>query len=94
MGFEPMNPTQFLWDFEVPFEVELMGYTLMLFLYLQEAINTHNEPVTSSYGGIDSGLRYSYSQLGSTSYPSSSFSSQSYGGYGSSNLGGYSAFRL
>lgn len=61
---------------------------------IQEAINTHNEPVTSSYGGIDSGLRYSYSQLGSTSYPSSSFSSQSYGGYGSSNLGGYSAFRL
>ncbi|KAL0015452.1 hypothetical protein SO802_002521 [Lithocarpus litseifolius] len=61
---------------------------------IQEAINSHNEPVTSSYGGLDSGLRYSYSQLGSTSYPSSSFSSQSYGGYGSSSLGGYSAFRL
>ena len=61
---------------------------------MQEAINSHNEPVTSSYGGLDSGLRYSYSQLGSTSYPSASFSSQSYGGYGSSSLGGYSAFRL
>ncbi|KAK4601976.1 hypothetical protein RGQ29_011175 [Quercus rubra] len=61
---------------------------------IQEAINSHNEPVTSSYGGLDSGLRYSYSQLGSTSYPSASFSSQSYGGYGSSSLGGYSAFRL
>ncbi|KAE8056709.1 hypothetical protein FH972_013455 [Carpinus fangiana] len=61
---------------------------------IQEAINSHNEPVTSSYGGIDTGLRYSYSQLGSTSYPSSAFSSQSYGGYGSSSLGGYSTFRL
>ncbi|XP_062163960.1 RNA-binding KH domain-containing protein PEPPER [Alnus glutinosa] len=61
---------------------------------IQEAMNTHNEPVTSSYGGMDTGLRYSYSQLGSTSYPSSAFSSQSYGGYGSSSLGGYSSFRL
>lgn len=61
---------------------------------IQEAMNTHSEPVTSSYGGIDTGLRYSYSQLGSTPYPSSSFSSQSYGGYGSSGLGGYSSFRL
>jgi hypothetical protein len=67
---------------------------MMQFLYLQEAMNTHNEPVTSSYGGMDTGLRYSYSQLGSTSYPSSAFSSQSYGGYGSSSLGGYSSFRL
>lgn len=60
---------------------------------IQEAISTHNEPVTSSYGGLDPGLRYSYSQLGGSSYPSSSFSSQ-YGGYGSSSLGGYSSFRL
>lgn len=68
--------------------------TLILFLCLQEAISNHNEPVTGSYGMIDAGSRYSYSQLGSTPYSASSFSSQSYGGYGSSGLGGYSTFRL
>lgn len=67
---------------------------LILFLCLQEAISNHNEPVTGSYGMIDAGSRYSYSQLGSTPYSASSFSSQSYGGYGSSGLGGYSTFRL
>ncbi|KAG7972654.1 hypothetical protein I3843_07G193500 [Carya illinoinensis] len=68
---------------------------------IQEAINTHNEPVSSSYGGIDAVSRYSsYSgatsyPLSTSTYPSSTFSSQSYGGYGSSSLGGgYSTFRL
>ncbi|XP_057466642.1 RNA-binding KH domain-containing protein PEPPER-like [Actinidia eriantha] len=59
---------------------------------IQEFISSHKEPVSSSYGGIDSGLRSSYSQLGNSAYPSST---QSYSGYGSaSGLGGYSSFRL
>ncbi|GFZ09146.1 RNA-binding KH domain-containing protein [Actinidia rufa] len=59
---------------------------------IQEFISSHKEPVSSSYGGIDSGLRSSYSQLGNMAYPSST---QSYSGYGSaSGLGGYSSFRL
>ncbi|XP_010273559.1 PREDICTED: RNA-binding KH domain-containing protein PEPPER-like [Nelumbo nucifera] len=61
---------------------------------IQEFISSHKEPVTGSYAKIDSGLR-SYSQLGNaSSYPSSSLSSQSLGGYGSSGVGGYSSFRL
>ena len=75
-------------------------------LLLQEFISNHKEPTTSSYGKIDSGLRSSYSQLGNTSYSSSSLSSQPYGGgaaggggggggYGSSGVGGgYSSYRL
>lgn len=65
----------------------------MLFLSMQEAINTHNdnEPVTRSYGGMDDGLRYPYS--GATSFPASPFSSQSFGGYESSSLGDYGTFR-
>lgn len=62
---------------------------------IQEFINSHKEkePPLSSYGAMESGLRSSYSQLGS--YPSSSLSSQTYGGYGSSGVGGgYSNFRL
>lgn len=61
---------------------------------LQEVISNHKEPVASSYGRLDTGLRSSYSQLGSSSYPSSSLPSQPYSGYGSSGLGGYSTFRL
>ncbi|XP_021815977.1 RNA-binding KH domain-containing protein PEPPER [Prunus avium] len=63
---------------------------------IQEVINSRKEPVTSSYGRIDTGMRSSYSQLGASSYPSSSLPSQPYGGgYGSSGLGGgYSTFRL
>ncbi|XP_023538336.1 RNA-binding KH domain-containing protein PEPPER-like [Cucurbita pepo subsp. pepo] len=65
---------------------------------IQEAISGPKEPVTSSsYGRLDTtGLRSSYSQLGASgsSYTPSSLSSQSYGGYGSSGLGGYSTFRL
>lgn len=56
---------------------------------LQEVISNHKEPVTSNYSRLDTGLRSSYSQLGSSSYSSSSYS-----GYGSSGLGGYSTFRL
>ncbi|XP_010259900.1 PREDICTED: RNA-binding KH domain-containing protein PEPPER-like [Nelumbo nucifera] len=60
---------------------------------IQEFISSHKEPVTNSYGKVDSGLR-SYSQLNNTSYPSSSLSTQAFGGYGSSGVGGYSSFRL
>ncbi|THG09680.1 hypothetical protein TEA_014624 [Camellia sinensis var. sinensis] len=56
---------------------------------IQEFISSHKEPASSSYGKIDTGLRSSYSQLGNTTaYPSSSLSTQPYGGYGSSGLGG------
>ncbi|KAJ7979402.1 RNA-binding KH domain-containing protein [Quillaja saponaria] len=61
---------------------------------IQEAISNPKEPVSSSYGRLDVGLRSSYPQLGSKSYPSSSLSSQSYTGYGSPGLGGYSTFRF
>ncbi|KAL0302596.1 UNVERIFIED_CONTAM: RNA-binding KH domain-containing protein PEPPER [Sesamum angustifolium] len=54
----------------------------------------HREPLPGSYGKLESSLRPSYSQLGSSSYSSSSFSGQPYGGYGSSGVGGYSSFRL
>ncbi|KAG1362108.1 RNA-binding KH domain-containing protein PEPPER [Cocos nucifera] len=61
---------------------------------IQEFIAGHKEPLTSSYGGLDTGLRSSYSQLASTTYPSSSLASQSHGGYGSLGLGGYGGYRL
>jgi len=61
---------------------------------LQEVISNHKEPVGSNYSRLDTGLRSSYPQLGSSSYSSSSLSSQPYSGYGSSGLGGYSTFRL
>ncbi|KAK7388144.1 hypothetical protein VNO78_22951 [Psophocarpus tetragonolobus] len=61
---------------------------------IQEVISNHKEPVTSNYSRLDTALRSSYSQLGSSSYPSSSLSTQPYSGYGSSGLGGYSTFRL
>ncbi|KAL6994652.1 hypothetical protein U1Q18_048400 [Sarracenia purpurea var. burkii] len=56
---------------------------------IQEFISSHKEPVSSSYGKIDTGLRSSYSQLGN-----STNSSQPYGGYGSSGIGGYSSYGL
>ncbi|KAI4377551.1 hypothetical protein MLD38_015157 [Melastoma candidum] len=60
---------------------------------IQEFINGHKEPVSTTYGKFDGGARL-YSQLGDASYPSTGFSSQPYsGGYGSS-LGGYNSFRL
>ncbi|KAF7837963.1 RNA-binding KH domain-containing protein PEPPER-like [Senna tora] len=62
---------------------------------IQEVIGNHKEPVASSYSGrIDAGLRSSYSQLGGTSYSSSSLSTQPHTGYGTSGLGGYGTYRL
>ncbi|KAL2338685.1 hypothetical protein Fmac_013131 [Flemingia macrophylla] len=62
---------------------------------IQEVVSNHKEPVASNYSSrLDTGLRSSYSQLGSSSYSSSSLPSQPYSGYGSSGLGGYSTFRL
>ncbi|XP_050375395.1 RNA-binding KH domain-containing protein PEPPER [Argentina anserina] len=73
---------------------------------IQEVIATSNkDQISSSYGRMDTGLRSSYSQLDSTSYPSSSVPSLPYDvygnsvpsqqPYGSSGLrGGYSTFRL
>ncbi|KAJ8633827.1 hypothetical protein MRB53_027163 [Persea americana] len=55
---------------------------------IQNFIAGHKEPVTSTYGKLDTGLR-SYSQLANTSYPSSSL-----GGYGSSGVGGYGSYRV
>ncbi|XP_043713666.1 RNA-binding KH domain-containing protein PEPPER-like [Telopea speciosissima] len=60
---------------------------------IQEFIGNHKEPVSSSYGKLDTGLR-PYSQLTNASYPSSSLSTQPLGGYGSSGVGGYSSYRL
>ncbi|KAG8376401.1 hypothetical protein BUALT_Bualt09G0059600 [Buddleja alternifolia] len=62
---------------------------------IQEFTSGHRDPLPSSYGKLESSLRPSYTQLGSNSYSSSSFSGQPYGGsYGSSGVGGYSSFRL
>lgn len=55
---------------------------------IQDFLAGHKEPATSSYGKLDTGLR-SYSQLANTSYPSSSLTTPSLGGYGSSGFGGY-----
>ncbi|XP_057501524.1 RNA-binding KH domain-containing protein PEPPER-like [Actinidia eriantha] len=61
---------------------------------IQEFISNHKEPVSSSYGNMDAGLRSAYTPL-STAYPSSSLSSQHYGGgYGSAGIGGYSNYGL
>ncbi|KAL5549418.1 hypothetical protein UlMin_004649 [Ulmus minor] len=76
--------------------VEIKGTSTQVQLaqqLIQEVISNHKEPAPSSYGRIDTGLRSSYTQLGS-SYSSSSLPSQPYSGYGSSGLGGYSTFRL
>ncbi|KAL9254648.1 RNA-binding KH domain-containing protein [Drosera capensis] len=55
---------------------------------IQESISNHKEPLTSSYGKLDTALPPSYSQFAG-SYPSS----QPYDVYGSSGFGGYSSFR-
>ncbi|KAF9616766.1 hypothetical protein IFM89_032319 [Coptis chinensis] len=60
---------------------------------IQDFLAGHKDPVSSSYGKMDTGLR-SYSQLGNTSYSSSSLATQGLGGYGSTGLGGYGSFRL
>ncbi|GAB2252846.1 hypothetical protein Droror1_Dr00005693 [Drosera rotundifolia] len=59
---------------------------------IQDSISNHKEPLTSSYGKLDTGLPPSYSQFASA-YPSSSLSSQPFDVYGSSGFGGYSSFR-
>ncbi|KAF4381838.1 hypothetical protein F8388_010807 [Cannabis sativa] len=79
--------------------VEIKGTSTQVQLaqqLIQEVMSNHKESLSSSYGRIDTtGLRSSYSQLSSSSYPPTSLPSQPYnGGYGSSNLGGYSTFRL
>nr|XP_010919772.1 RNA-binding KH domain-containing protein PEPPER [Elaeis guineensis] len=77
--------------------VEIKGTTSQVQVaqqLIQEFISGHKEPLASSYGGRDTGMRSSYSQLASTGYPSSSLASQSLGGYGSSGLGGYGGYRL
>lgn len=60
---------------------------------IQDFMAGHKEPVTSTYGKLDTGMR-SYSQLGNTPYPSSSLSMPSMGGYGASGVGGYGSYRL
>ncbi|KAF3782257.1 RNA-binding KH domain-containing protein PEPPER [Nymphaea thermarum] len=59
---------------------------------IQDFMAGHKEPRVGSFSKLDSGLR-SYSQYGNSSYPSSSLSSQSLGGYRSSGVG-YSSYRL
>ncbi|KDP41104.1 hypothetical protein JCGZ_03234 [Jatropha curcas] len=62
---------------------------------IQDFLSNHKDPVTSNYGKYDGGLRSMYSPLNNSMlYSSSSLSGQSYDGYGSSGLGGYSNFRL
>ncbi|XP_077235159.1 RNA-binding KH domain-containing protein PEPPER-like isoform X2 [Tasmannia lanceolata] len=55
----------------------------------------HRDPISSSYGNLDTGLR-SYSHLSNTPYPSSSSSlmSESLGGYRSSGVPGYDNYML
>jgi poly(rC)-binding protein 2/3/4 len=63
--------------------------------YPQDSLAAHREPVRSSYvgAGLDSVYRSSYSQYGSSTYPSSSLPSYSsiddVSRYPSSGLGGY-----
>uniref|UniRef100_J3N4Z0 K Homology domain-containing protein n=1 Tax=Oryza brachyantha TaxID=4533 RepID=J3N4Z0_ORYBR len=60
---------------------------------IQESLAAHRDSVRSSYAGLDPVYRPSYSQYGSSTYPSSSLPSYSSmdggGGYSSSGLGGY-----
>ncbi|XP_075509137.1 RNA-binding KH domain-containing protein PEPPER-like [Primulina tabacum] len=60
---------------------------------IQDFTSGHREQLPGSYGKLESSLRHSYSQLGSSSY-SSSLNGQPYSSYGSSGAGGYSSFRL
>ncbi|XP_052134297.1 RNA-binding KH domain-containing protein PEPPER [Oryza glaberrima] len=59
---------------------------------IQDSLAAHRDSVRSSYAGLDPVYRPSYSQYGSSTYPSSSlpsYSSMDGGGYSSSGLGGY-----
>ncbi|XP_020093279.1 RNA-binding KH domain-containing protein PEPPER [Ananas comosus] len=58
---------------------------------IEEFMAGHRDPLRSSYGGLDTSYRSSYSQISSAAYPSSSLASHSLGGYGSSAYGGYSS---
>ncbi|KAL6507839.1 hypothetical protein OROGR_024034 [Orobanche gracilis] len=60
---------------------------------IQEFLGGHREqPLAGTYSKFESSLRSSYSHLGNSSYSSSAFTGQSYGGYGSSGVGGYSSY--
>ncbi|KAL7246460.1 hypothetical protein ACSBR2_001539 [Camellia fascicularis] len=59
---------------------------------IQEFISSHKEPISSSYGRMDSGLRSSYSQFGSSNYQESSLSAQPPYGGGGGGGGGYSSY--
>ncbi|GER26938.1 RNA-binding KH domain-containing protein [Striga asiatica] len=60
---------------------------------IQDFIGGHRDPLLGSYSKLESSLRSSYSQLGSSSYPSSTFSGQQpYGGYGE-NLTSHNSLR-
>ncbi|KAL3825623.1 hypothetical protein ACJIZ3_021652 [Penstemon smallii] len=58
---------------------------------IQEFTSNNRDPLPGNYSKLESSLRPSYGQLGNSSYSSSSFSGQQYGGYGSSGVGGYSS---
>ncbi|KAK4478841.1 hypothetical protein RD792_014342 [Penstemon davidsonii] len=58
---------------------------------IQEFTSNNRDPLPGNYSKLESSLRPSYGQLGNSSYTSSSFSGQLYGGYGSSGVGGYSS---
>ncbi|KAG9451690.1 hypothetical protein H6P81_004594 [Aristolochia fimbriata] len=60
---------------------------------IQDCIAGHKELASSSYSMLDSGIR-SYSQMPNSSYPSSSLTSQTLGGYGPPGVGGYSSYRM
>ncbi|KZV26796.1 KH domain-containing protein [Dorcoceras hygrometricum] len=60
---------------------------------IQDFTSSHREQLAGNYGKLESSLRHSYSQLGSSSY-SSSLTGQPYSSYGSSGVGGYNSFRL
>jgi len=52
---------------------------------IQDSIAGHKEPATGGYGSLlDRRSGPGFSQLTNSAYPSSSLSSQAYGGYGSS----------
>ncbi|KAL3644165.1 hypothetical protein CASFOL_012097 [Castilleja foliolosa] len=59
---------------------------------IQDFIDGHREPLPGNYSQLESSLRSSYSQLGNSSYSSSTFTGQPYGGYGSSGAGGYNSY--
>ncbi|KAL4199695.1 hypothetical protein AMTRI_Chr03g146170 [Amborella trichopoda] len=59
---------------------------------IQKFLSLHEDPLAGSYGKVDTGLR-PYSQYSSSTYPSSSLTTPSLGGFGSSGAS-YGGFRL